>query len=72
MDSRFTQNRIKSTNNQLSKTSDILLVSKSPDVEEDFCDNVVKIIDEKGNEISCTVEKFIEIFDNIGLEGFIL
>jgi hypothetical protein len=37
------------------------------DSKGQFC-----IIDETGNEVNCTIDKFIEIFDTHGLEGFIL
>ena len=34
--------------------------------------NFIEIVDENGNEVTFTPEKFLEIFDNNGLEGFIL
>ena len=34
--------------------------------------NFIEIVDENGNEVTFTQEKFMEIFDMKGLEGFIL
>lgn len=51
---------------------EILFLSKAPDIEDKVFEDVIQIIDETGNEVNCTIEKFIEIFDNHGLEGFIL
>ena len=48
------------------------MLSKAKDVSDEDFENVVSIIDESGNEINCTVNKFIEIFDKQGLDGFVL
>ena len=49
-----------------------MFISKAADVAPEAFDNAIQIIDETGNEVNCTIDKFIEIFDNKGLEGFIL
>ena len=72
MDLKLTQDWINSGKKQLSKIGDIMFISKSNEVSDSEIDNVIKIIDEAGNEVNCTVDKFIEIFDNYGLEGFLL
>ncbi|MBP3821748.1 hypothetical protein J6G99_08930 [bacterium] len=59
-------------NNKTSEKNSYLIVSKANDVEESDLRDLIKIIDETGKEVSCTVEKFLEIFDYQGLEGFIL
>lgn len=70
MDLKFTQNGIFEP--EFTECGEIMFVSKAADVDESTLDNVVQFIDEKGNEMNCTVDKFIEIFDSQGLEGFIL
>ena len=72
MDLKFTQNGLIEQKETFNKDGEIFFVSKSAEVENAMFDNVVQIIDETGNEMNCTVDKFIEIFDNQGLEGFIL
>lgn len=54
------------------KNADVMFISKAKEIDDSKFDEIVEIIDESGNEVVCTVEKFIEIFDNYGLEGFIL
>lgn len=34
--------------------------------------DIIQIIDESGQEVNCTYDKFVEIFDKEGLTGFIL
>lgn len=70
MELQFTQNGL--FNNELTECGEVMFVSKSSDVEQSAFDNVIQIIDESGNEVNCTIDKFIEIFDTHGLEGFIL
>ena len=72
MDLKFSNNGLAEEIDALNRLGEVVFVSKAADVEEKEFDNVVQIIDETGNEVSCTIDKFIEIFDNQGLEGFIL
>ncbi len=72
MNLEFTNNGLAEEIDALNRLGEVVFVSKAADVEEKEFDNVVQIIDETGNEVSCTIDKFIEIFDNQGLEGFIL
>ena len=48
------------------------IISKENDIEEKDFENVIQIIDESGKTLSCTYDKFVEIFDNEGLSGFVL
>ncbi|HCB11759.1 MAG TPA: hypothetical protein DEO94_06480 [Cyanobacteria bacterium UBA11991] len=57
---------------ELGEFGDLTMLSKAKDVSDEDFENVVSIIDESGNEINCTVNKFIEIFDKQGLDGFVL
>ncbi len=70
MDLKFTQDGL--LKDELTECGEVMFVSKASDVEQSAFDNVIQIIDESGNEVNCTVDKFIEIFDTHGLEGFIL
>ena len=70
MDLKFIQNEIFEP--EFTECGEVMFVSKATDVNDRTLDNVVQFIDEKGNEMNCTVDKFIEIFDSQGLEGFIL
>ena len=72
MNLEFTNNGLAEEIDALNRLGEVVFVSKAADVEEKEFDNVVQIIDETGNEVSCTIDKFIEIFDNQGLEGFIM
>lgn len=58
--------------NPLRDSNSYYIVSKSADVKDFEMENVIKIIDESGHEVSCTFDKFVEIFDEEGLAGFIL
>ena len=49
-----------------------MILSKSDDVKDVDIQNIIKIVDESGEEVSCTYDKFVEIFDNEGLAGFIM
>lgn len=59
-------------NNEQTESGEIMFLSKASDIEKEVFENVIQIIDETGNEVNCTIDKFIEIFDTHGLEGFIL
>lgn len=59
-------------NNKDKDTNSYMIISKSPTVDESDLKNVIQIIDESGNEVTCTYDKFLEIFDEQGLEGFII
>lgn len=72
MDLKFSNNELENEINALNNIGEVMFVSKADNVEESAFDNVIQIIDESGNEVNCTIDKFIEIFDNHGLEGFIL
>lgn len=72
MDLKFTQNGIIEQENASSDYGQVTFISKAAGVKEESFANVVQIIDESGNEVNCTIDKFIEIFDNHGLEGFIM
>ena len=49
-----------------------MILSKSDDVKDVDIQNIIQIVDESGEEVSCTYDKFVEIFDNEGLAGFIM
>ena len=70
MDLDFTQSEL--FDEEPSRNEAVTFLSKTSGIEDAIFDNVVQIIDETGNEVNCTIEKFIEIFDTHGLEGFIL
>lgn len=48
------------------------IVSKDESVKESDLEKVIQIIDETGSEVTCTMDKFVEIFDQEGLSGFIM
>jgi len=48
------------------------IVSKNANVDERELEQVIQIIDEYGKSVTCTFDKFVEIFDQEGLTGFIL
>ena len=57
----------------LQKVNSIIMVSKNKAVQEADIKNVIQILDENGtDDISCTMDKFVEIFDKNGLAGFIM
>lgn len=61
------------TDKGLQEVSSVIMVSKNKAVQDAELNNIIQIIDEKGTEeVSCTVDKFVEIFDNSGLAGFIM
>ncbi|MBE7713038.1 MAG: hypothetical protein E7Z87_04780 [Cyanobacteria bacterium SIG26] len=49
-----------------------VILAKDEEVDETELTNVIRIIDESGVEVSCTYDKFVEIFDKEGLAGFIM
>lgn len=49
-----------------------LILSKAPTVKDSEMQNIIQIIDENGEEVNCTYDKFVEIFDQEGLAGFIM
>ena len=57
----------------LQEVNSIIMVSKNEAVQEADIKNVIQILDENGtDDISCTMDKFVEIFDKNGLAGFIM
>ena len=48
------------------------IVAKDDTESFEDLEKVVQIIDECGKEVTCTFDKFVEIFDQEGLAGFIL
>lgn len=49
-----------------------MIVSKADTVSDLDMQNVIQIIGETGEELTCTYDKFVEIFDEKGLSGFIM
>lgn len=61
------------TDNGLQEASSVIMVSKNKAVQDTDFNNIIQIIDEQGaEEVSCTMNKFVEIFDTNGLAGFIM
>ncbi len=61
------------TQKGLQEASSVIIVSKNQEVKDTDFTNIVQILDEKGTaEVACTMNKFVEIFDNKGLAGFIM
>jgi hypothetical protein len=58
--------------NEFNDVNSYLILSKDEDVKDADLQSVIQIIDETGSEVSCTYDKFVEIFDEEGLSGFIL
>ena len=57
----------------LQEVNSIIMVSKNKAVQEADIKNIIQILDENGtDDISCTMDKFVEIFDKNGLAGFIM
>ncbi len=52
--------------------NEYLLISSTDNVVSQEFENVIQIVDESGEEVSCSYGKFLEIFDDKGLEGFIM
>lgn len=58
--------------NNLNEINSYLILSRNQAVQEAEMENVIQIIDESGMEVNCTYDKFVEIFDQEGLSGFIM
>ncbi|MBQ8460649.1 hypothetical protein IJ541_11205 [bacterium] len=58
--------------NELRDFNSYYIVSKDEEVKDSDFENVIQIIDESGQEVTCTYDKFVEIFDQEGLAGFIM
>ena len=58
--------------NELNETNSYLILSTNEAVKRAEMENVIQIIDESGMEVNCTYDKFVEIFDQEGLAGFII
>ena len=50
----------------------IAAVSSAQDCTDEDFERVIQILDECGDEVNITRDKFIEVFDQHGLSGFIL
>jgi hypothetical protein len=70
MNSSF-KNLLRNNNDLNDKDYNFVVISKDEDVEDAEINNVIQIIDESGDEVNCTYDKFLEIFDTEGLAGFI-
>ncbi len=58
--------------NAFSDVNSYIILSKNDAVQDVEMQNVIRIIDESGMEVNCTYDKFVEIFDEEGLSGFII
>jgi hypothetical protein len=58
--------------NELREVNSYLVLSTNQAVKKTDLENVIQIIDESGMEVNCTYDKFVEIFDQEGLSGFII
>lgn len=58
--------------NALNDVNSYIILSKNDAVQDVDMQNVIQIIDESGMEVNCTYDKFVEIFDQEGLSGFII
>ncbi|MBR6723331.1 hypothetical protein IKL64_07745 [bacterium] len=58
--------------NELNEINSYLILSTNEAVKKADMENVIQIIDETGMEVNCTYDKFVEIFDQEGLAGFII
>jgi len=63
---------VESKDNNLQDFNSYYIISKDEEVAEKDFENVIKIIDESGHEMDCTYDKFVEIFDQEGLSGFVV
>lgn len=57
--------------NGINDVNSYLILSKTETPNNDL-EKVIQIIDESGMEVNCTYDKFVEIFDQEGLSGFIM
>lgn len=58
--------------NPFNESNSYLILSTNQDVKANEMNNIIQIIDESGSEVNCTYDKFVEIFDEEGLSGFIM
>ena len=58
--------------NELRDFNSYYIISKNEEVKDSDFENIIQIIDESGKEVTCTYDKFVEIFDKEGLAGFIM
>ena len=58
--------------NPYKEENSYFIISKDEAVDRDDLEKVIQIIDEFGKAVTCTMDKFVEIFDQEGLTGFIL
>ena len=63
---------VENENNNLMDHNSYYIISRDEKVSEEDFEDVIKIIDESGQEVNCTYDKFVEIFDEEGLSGFIV
>ncbi len=58
--------------NAMNDVNSYMILAKAPEVKDSQIQKVIEIIDESGEQVSCTYDKFVEIFDKQGLAGFII
>ena len=58
--------------NELKESNSYLILSKAEAVKDAEMENIIQIVDESGVGVNCTYDKFVEIFDEEGLAGFII
>ena len=58
--------------NAFNEINSYLILSTNEAVKKAEMENVIQIIDETGIEVNYTSNKFVEIFDQEGLTGFII
>lgn len=58
--------------NELLDENSYKVVSTVSDIAEEDVKKLIEIMDENGDEVSCTYGKFVEIFESEGLSGFIV
>ena len=58
--------------NELKETNSYMILSKNEAVKDAELENIIQIVDESGTGVNCTYDKFVEIFDEEGLAGFII
>ncbi|MBR6301737.1 hypothetical protein IKR55_03265 [bacterium] len=63
---------IASKDNPYRDANSYFIVSVDETVDREDFETAIQIIDEYGKAVTCTVDKFVEIFDQEGLTGFIL
>ena len=68
----FAFNDLTDDSEDISSFGLVAVVSTAKDCKKKDFDNIVQILDEDGNEVNVTHEKFIEMFDQHGLNSFIL